>query len=82
MPESEPVDYLADLTEATVLAPAEASPQQALAWLLAVCPQDKVRDGKKALEYAKKACKLSNWQEPACLSAQLSGVGFASPLGR
>jgi tetratricopeptide (TPR) repeat protein len=38
-----------------------------LAWLMAVCPESKFRDGKKALEYAKKACDLSDWQEPDCV---------------
>jgi tetratricopeptide (TPR) repeat protein len=31
------------------------------AWLLATCPVDSLRDGKKAVIYAKKACELDNW---------------------
>jgi tetratricopeptide (TPR) repeat protein len=31
-----------------------------LAWLLATAPDDKVRDGKRALEHAQKACELTN----------------------
>jgi tetratricopeptide (TPR) repeat protein len=34
-----------------------------LAWLLAIAPQAKLRDGKMAVEYAKRACELSNWKE-------------------
>jgi tetratricopeptide (TPR) repeat protein len=36
-----------------------------LAWELAVCPDAKVRNGGKALEYAKKACELTDWKDPA-----------------
>src|SRR5262249_39679818 len=32
-----------------------------LAWVLGTCPDDKVRDGKRAVEYATRACELSRW---------------------
>lgn len=32
-----------------------------LAWVLAICPDDNVRDGKKAVALATKACNMSNW---------------------
>ncbi|MCE9532894.1 MAG: tetratricopeptide repeat protein [Planctomycetes bacterium] len=32
-----------------------------LARLLATCPDDKIRNGEKALEHAKKACEMSEW---------------------
>jgi hypothetical protein len=35
-----------------------------LAWLLAICPDTKLRDGKKAVEYARKACEVSKWKDP------------------
>jgi serine/threonine-protein kinase len=35
-----------------------------LAWELAVCPYTNVRNGAKAVEYAKKACELSEWKTP------------------
>lgn len=38
-----------------------------LAWLLATCPQREFRDGKKAVELAKKACELTGWQDPDTL---------------
>lgn len=40
-----------------------------LAWILAVCPDSKIRDGKKAFENAKKACELTAWKEPQYLDA-------------
>lgn len=38
-----------------------------LAWLLAVCPDANVRNGEKAVEYAKKACELSGWKDASML---------------
>jgi tetratricopeptide (TPR) repeat protein len=34
------------------------------AFMLATCPEAKYRDGKKAVELAKKACELTKWKEP------------------
>jgi tetratricopeptide (TPR) repeat protein len=39
-----------------------------LAWLLATCPDPKVRDGKKAVDYATKACDLTSWKASYFLS--------------
>jgi eukaryotic-like serine/threonine-protein kinase len=47
--------------------PAFAPAYNGLAWLLATCPDDKVRDGKRAVEYATTACKLTGWKEPGYL---------------
>jgi tetratricopeptide (TPR) repeat protein len=38
-----------------------------LAWLLATCPDSKVRDGGKAVEYARQACTASSWTEADAL---------------
>jgi serine/threonine-protein kinase len=35
-----------------------------LAWLLATCPDANVRNGEKAVEYAKKARELWEWNSP------------------
>jgi hypothetical protein len=34
-----------------------------LAWLLATCPDDQIRDGKNAVTLATKACDLSKWEK-------------------
>jgi serine/threonine-protein kinase len=39
----------------------------ALARLLATCPNDKVRDGKRAVEYATTACERTEWKDPLCV---------------
>jgi serine/threonine-protein kinase len=38
-----------------------------LARLLATCPDDKARDGKRALEYARRACERTGEKDPLCL---------------
>jgi serine/threonine-protein kinase len=38
-----------------------------LARLLATCPDDKVRDGKRAVEYATTACERTGWADPFCM---------------
>ncbi len=40
-----------------------------LAWLLAVCPDANVRNGEYAVQYALKACDLSDWKNDSLLSA-------------
>jgi tetratricopeptide (TPR) repeat protein len=51
-----------DYTEAIRLEPNYAEAYNSLAWLLSVCPKDALRNGKKAIEHAKKACELSDWK--------------------
>ena len=43
-----------------------------LAWVLATSPDDAVRDGKRALELAKKACELTDYKAPHILSTLAS----------
>jgi tetratricopeptide (TPR) repeat protein len=67
-----------DYTEAIRLDPTEPSSYDALAELLSKCINKKYRDGKKAVEYAKKACKLTKWKNAsyiATLSAAYSEAG-------
>ena len=40
-----------------------------LAWLLAVGPEEKLRDGPKAVEYANKACELTGFGKPECINS-------------
>jgi tetratricopeptide (TPR) repeat protein len=53
---------IADYTEAMRLDPKDALAFNNLAWLLATCPKDSVRNGKKAIECATKACELAGWK--------------------
>ena len=52
-----------DFSEAIRLDPKNARGYDMLASMLATCPKDSVRDGKKAVEYATKACRLTDWKD-------------------
>jgi tetratricopeptide (TPR) repeat protein len=54
---------LADHKEAFRLEPKTASVLSDYAAFLAACPDEKFRDGKKALECAKQACESSDWDK-------------------
>ena len=54
---------IADYTETIRLDPKYANAYNARAWLWAVCPNEKYRDGKRAVESATRACELSEWKE-------------------
>jgi len=56
---------IADFDEVIRLAPNDPHGYNAKAWLLATCPDEKARDGKRAVELARKACELSAWSEIA-----------------
>jgi tetratricopeptide (TPR) repeat protein len=65
-------------TEAIKLDPKDARPHERLAWVLATAAKDELRDGKKAVDYAKKACELTDWKKPnylATLSAAFAESG-------
>jgi tetratricopeptide (TPR) repeat protein len=51
-----------DFSDAILLEPRDGGAWNSLAWLLATCPDAKVRDGPKAVEYATRACELSSWK--------------------
>jgi Tfp pilus assembly protein PilF len=40
-----------------------------LAWLLATCPEDKFRDGARAIQLATRACELSDWKSGWALNS-------------
>jgi tetratricopeptide (TPR) repeat protein len=58
---------LADLRQVIRLDPLNAEGHNNLAALWATCPDGKFRDGKQALEHARKACELTKWKAPTCL---------------
>lgn len=60
---------LADYEEAAQRSPKHLQAQRALGWFLAVCPDEKIRDGDKAFEHALVACRITAAQDPASLQA-------------
>jgi tetratricopeptide (TPR) repeat protein len=53
---------IADYSESIRLDPKSTDAYNSLAWLLATCPIERFRDGRKAVEFATKACELSNYR--------------------
>jgi tetratricopeptide (TPR) repeat protein len=60
-------DALSDCQKAVTLDPKFIYGYNNLAWLMAVCPDPRFRNGRKALEYAQKACALGGWQDASCV---------------
>jgi serine/threonine-protein kinase len=58
---------IADFNATIQLDPKNAAAYNSLAWILATCPDGKVRDGKQAVVDATKGCELTNWNDPAYL---------------
>lgn len=55
---------IADFNETIRLDPENGGAHTSLAWILATCPKDELRDGKRAVELATRACELSDWKNP------------------
>jgi tetratricopeptide (TPR) repeat protein len=53
---------IADYNEAIRINPVYSGAYASLAQLQATCPDDRYRDGKKALQNAKQACEQSGWK--------------------
>ena len=67
-----------DYREALRLQPELASAQNNLAWLLAACPVDELRNGQGAVEQATWACNVTGWRNPSfigTLAAACAEVG-------
>ena len=69
---------VADYDAVVRASPSDAQALDGRAWLLAACPDEKVRDGTKAVESAKKACELTAYKNPdylTTLAAACAEVG-------
>ncbi len=49
------------------LQPGDPNGYNASAMLMATCPEAKFRDGKKAFQFATRACELTKWKDPSTL---------------
>jgi tetratricopeptide (TPR) repeat protein len=61
-------DAIRDYDAALKLQENETGVLNNLAWVLATSPDDNLRDGKRALELAKKACELTEYKAPHIIS--------------
>lgn len=66
-----------NFVKALALNPNHGPTYNSQAWLWATCPDEKFRDGKKALEFAKKAVELTQGKEPAVLDTHAAALAEA-----
>jgi serine/threonine-protein kinase len=58
---------VSDYEEALKREPGDEQSLNNLAWMLATCPQDKVRNGKRAVELARQSAEKTRWRNPSVL---------------
>jgi tetratricopeptide (TPR) repeat protein len=63
----------ADLEKALELQPDDSGVLNNLAWLLATSPDEAIRDGRRAIELARKACEETTWKQPHIISTLAAG---------
>ena len=68
---------IADLARALELQPDNDGVLNNLAWVLATSPDDALRDGKRAIGYAMKACENTEWKQPHVISTLAAGYAEA-----
>ena len=68
-------DAIADYQKALKIEPDDTGALNNLAWVLATSPDEKLRDGKRAIELATKACELTEYKAAHILSTL--GAGYA-----
>jgi tetratricopeptide (TPR) repeat protein len=56
-------DAIKDLERVISLIPESPGANNLLAWIFATCPDDKLRNGERAVQLAKKACEFSKWKK-------------------
>jgi tetratricopeptide (TPR) repeat protein len=72
----------AALAEAMRLAPDDPVTLSAVAWFHAVCADAGCRDGKKAVEYALRACEKTGWKVTAMLEPLAAAYAEAGDFGQ
>ncbi len=73
---------LADCDEAIRLAPSNPGGYNLRAWLYATCPDEKYRDGKKAVEDARRACEMSAWRQGSYIDTLAAAYAEAGDFRR
>jgi tetratricopeptide (TPR) repeat protein len=71
-----------DYREALRLQPKLATAQNNLAWLLAACPIDGLRNGHEAVELATQAATATGWSNPSCLGTLAAACAEVGDFGQ
>jgi tetratricopeptide (TPR) repeat protein len=69
----EQAEAIADYEQALKLAPENSAVLNNLAWVLATSPDDKLRNGPRAIELATSACKVTEYKQAHILSTLAAG---------
>jgi tetratricopeptide (TPR) repeat protein len=56
-----------DFARANAMAPGSVEAYNEQAWLMATAPNPGMRDARKAVEYATRACEMTRWQDPSTM---------------
>lgn len=70
-----------DYGEAIQIDPNYVTAYGSLAWLLATCPTEKIRDGRRAIKMATTACELTDWKSGLELAILAAAYAQASQFG-
>jgi tetratricopeptide (TPR) repeat protein len=70
-------EAIADYERALAIDPEDTSVLNNLAWVLATSPDDKLRNAKRSIELATKACELTKYEKAHILSTLASGYAEA-----
>jgi len=72
---------ISDFNKAIEINPRDAQTYNNLAWLLATAKEPHIRNGKKAVELALRACELSEWKNPGYLDTLAASYARAGDFG-
>jgi tetratricopeptide (TPR) repeat protein len=72
---------LFNLGEVIRLSPGSALAYNERAWLLATCPDERLRDGRGAVESATRACELAGWKSPRYLATLAAAYAESGDFG-
>jgi tetratricopeptide (TPR) repeat protein len=72
---------LQDYNELVRLEPARVFGYNGRAWLRATCPDARLRDGKEAIESARKACEMSRWEAGFCIGTFAAACAESGDFG-
>jgi pentatricopeptide repeat protein len=71
-----------DYHEALRLQPKLVNAHNNLAWVLATCPVDALRNGQEAVEHATWACNATGWCNPSCLGTLAAACAEVGDFGQ
>jgi tetratricopeptide (TPR) repeat protein len=71
-----------DLDAAIILNPKAADAYNTLAWVSASCPDDRYRDGRKAVKNAIEACRLRGWKDAEFLDTLAAAYAESGDFDR